>query len=118
MRHGTRMWLVAACCALLGACSCEEEGGADAGLADGGVDAGVDAGLDAGAADAGSDAAIDAGPDAGPAPTRESSVTQTAGGGRASSASHELRVGVGAPQPIGEMSNGTRRLRLGPVPVP
>ena len=88
-----------------------DAGDLDSGMLDSGMlDAGVDAG-DAGPPDGGPpDANL---PDTGPTPPRESvSVT---GGGIVENASYRLRISVGAPQPMGDVSDGSYRLRVGPV---
>ena len=107
-------------------------GGADAGPRDAGivdsgerVDAGRDAGtLDGGASDAGpadggapdagvSDGGVgDAGRDAGPrTPT---GIVQTAGGAVIRTSEYQLRISVGAPQPMGHRDDGASRLTVGP----
>lgn len=73
-------------------------------------------------ADAGSDdhggggAQVDAGtgPDASPPPEAPTSVTQTAGGGRATSPSYILDLRIGAPQPAGVASGAAGTVRVAP----
>jgi hypothetical protein len=81
---------------------------------DGGVDAGPhDAGdVDVGPVDAGNDAGSDAGRDVGPRiPT---GVVMTSGGAVITTSNYQLRVSVGAPEPVGQASSSSTRLRVGP----
>ena len=99
---GTTGWLVGTLLAALGGCG---------GIADQ-PDAAV-------VADARS---IDAAPPADTAPppdaevvTSPSSQFQTAGGGRATSASYRLEIRLGAPQPMGAAASANYHARLGPT---
>ena len=80
--------------------------------------AGRDAGIDSGSIDSGtSEGGVDAGRDgavidSGPRPV--TGAAQTSGGALLVSPTHKLRVYVGAPQPMGERSNATHRVRTGP----
>jgi hypothetical protein len=44
-------------------------------------------------------------------------ISLTAGGGAISSTNYQLQISVGAPQPMGAGTSGTRDLRLGPGAV-
>ena len=54
-------------------------------------------------------------PDAQVEITVPSTQFQTAGGGRTTSASYELEVRIGAPQPMGVASSANYNVRLGPT---
>jgi hypothetical protein len=54
----------------------------------------------------------------GPDRTSPGGIVNTAGGGRAVSASYRARVLVGAPQPMGTAAAGNVRVRLGPLVGP
>jgi hypothetical protein len=74
---------------------------------DAGVDAGVDGGVDGG--DEGGDQAQVSG---------KTRVNVTSGGGAAQSASHKVRLHVGAPQPYGEAASDGHQVQSGPKPNP
>ena len=92
-------------------------GGADAGPRDAGtVDSGdgVDAGPDAGPVDGGppDSSGSDAGRDSGP--RMPTGIVQTAGSAVITTSEYQLRISVGAPQPIGHRDDGASDLTVGP----
>lgn len=48
-------------------------------------------------------------------PMVPSTISQTGGGGHAASASVRARIAIGAPQPMGNASSASYRVRLGPI---
>jgi hypothetical protein len=77
---------------------------------DGDTDADGDADSD-GDADGDSDADV-------VVPTQPSSIVQTAGGGRTTSANYQIEVRMGAPQPAGSASSANFNARVGPASAP
>jgi hypothetical protein len=89
-----------------------DAGPPDAGSVDSGdrADAGPDAGpRDGGESDSGES---DAGRDSGP--RMPTGIVQTAGGAVIITSEYQLRISIGAPQPIGHRDDGTSRLTVGP----
>ncbi len=88
----------------------DQQEGSDGEEVDGGGDADAGADADGGDADAVGDA--DAGETA-----KQTGISLTAGGGRATSPGYQLTLSIGAPQPMGAAESGTNRVQVGPGAV-
>ncbi len=130
MRAKRLIWMVVLLSGLTGCSAISDFGGymfgdaVDSGMTDSGVDSGpvdsgppVDSGTpdaDGGPADSATDAPVDAPMDTMLGPRPPTATLQTGGGAIISTPSYQLRVSIGAPQPMGSRSTATEDITLGP----
>jgi hypothetical protein len=115
----TRAFTLVALSLSLGLTGCSAISDFDDYMFGGGVDTGPP---DAGPVDSGVDSGpVDGGPDSGPTdggidsgPRLPTAVVQTSGGAVITTSEYQLRISIGAPQPMGNRNDGTNDLTVGP----